>query len=121
MKVIANLEETFTDYPEAASENAQMALDARDETDNPNDCGEQAGWERANQLANGEAISMSTVKRMAQFNRHRSNKDQGDEGRENCGWMMWKAWGGDEGVDWAKRKVDQEENSIRTIDLSEYK
>lgn len=105
--------ETFSDYPEAASENAQMALDAREETGNPNDCGTQVGWRRANQLSSGEAVSEDVVAKMSAFNRHRSNKDQGDEGRENCGWMMWKAWGGDEGVDWAMRKMEQIEEASR--------
>jgi len=100
--------QTFDDYPEAASENAQMALDARDDTDNPNDCGTDTGWARANQLANGEAISRETVGRMAAFDRHRQNSEMSDdEGRADCGWMMWNAWGGDEGVDWAIDKLDE--------------
>jgi hypothetical protein len=104
------LEETYDDYPEAAVENARMALDAREETGNPNDCGTRVGWERANQLDNRESLSAETVVRMAQFNRHRKNSDMDDEeGKKDCGWMMWKAWGGDEGVDWAKRKSEQED------------
>jgi len=93
--------------PEAAQQNAQMALDARDDTGNPNDCGRQTGWTRANQLASGESLSEDVIGRMASFARHEDNKEQGDEGRENCGWMMWKAWGGDEGVEWAQRKIDE--------------
>jgi hypothetical protein len=97
-----------TDYPEAASENAQMALDARDETGNPNNCGTDTGWARANQLADREAISEETVRRMAAFRRHQDNAEmEDDEGRADCGWMMWKAWGGEEGVAWAERVVDE--------------
>jgi hypothetical protein len=113
------LAERYDDYPEAASENAQMALDAREETDNPNDCGTDVGWKRANQLANGEGLTREQVGKMSAFNRHRSNSEQSEEeGREDCGWMMWKAWGGDEGVDWAQRKLDsiEEENSMDDID-----
>jgi phage portal protein BeeE len=108
----AKQEGPFDDYPEAASENAQMALDARDDTDNPNDCGTDTGWARANQLADGEALSRETVGRMAAFDRHRQNSEMDDdEGRADCGWMMWKAWGGDEGVDWAMDKLDELEQS----------
>jgi hypothetical protein len=97
-----------TDYPEAASENAQMALDAREDTGDPNDCGTDTGWARANQLADREAISKETVNRMAAFRRHQDNAEMSDEeGRADCGWMMWKAWGGEEGVAWAERVVDQ--------------
>ncbi len=99
--------ETFSDYPEAAKENAQMALDAKEETGNPNDCGTRTGWNRASQLASGEAVSEEVVGKMSAFNRHRKNSDMDDdEGRADCGWMMWKAWGGDEGVDWASRKME---------------
>lgn len=103
--------ETFDDYPEAAQENARMALDAREETGNPNDCGTRVGWERANQLDNGESLSRDTIARMAAFERHQDNKEQSDEeGRADCGWMMWKAWGGDEGIAWANDKLEEIEN-----------
>jgi hypothetical protein len=104
-------QESFTDYPEAAKENAQMALDAREETGDPNDCGRREGWMRANQLADGEAISRDTVGRMASFARHEDNSDMSDEeGRADCGWMMFKAWGGDEGIEWAQDKLDELED-----------
>jgi ATP-dependent protease ClpP protease subunit len=97
--------ETYNDYPKAASDNAKRALKFREETDNKNDCGTPVGWARANQLAKGEGISADTVKRMASFNRHRQNKDVPYE--EGCGGLMWDAWGGTEGVDWAIRKSEQ--------------
>jgi len=96
-----------TKPPQTVQDNAQQALNARDDTDNPNDCGTEVGWRRANQLANGEELSEDTLSRMSQFARHESNSDQGEDGREDCGWMMWNAWGGDEGVDWAQRKLDE--------------
>ena len=116
------LAEGYDDYPEAAKENAQMALDAKEETDNPNDCGTDVGWKRANQLASGESLSRDTIAKMSAFNRHRSNSDMDDdEGRADCGWMMWKAWGGDEGVDWAQKKLDQiEEENSDSVELQDY-
>ena len=62
------------DYPDAAVENARMALEAREDTGNPNDCGTRVGWERANQLVNGEDLSEETIGRMAAFKRHEDNK-----------------------------------------------
>jgi hypothetical protein len=104
-------QESFTDYPEAAKENAQMALDAREETGDPNDCGRREGWMRANQLSDGEAISRDTVGRMASFARHEDNSEMSDEeGRADCGWMMFKAWGGEEGIEWAQDKLDELED-----------
>jgi hypothetical protein len=42
---------------------------------------------------------------MASFERHRQNsqKELGD----GCGRLMWLAWGGDAGVEWASRKLQQ--------------
>lgn len=42
---------------------------------------------------------------MAAFERHRKNskKKLGD----GCGRLMWLAWGGDEGIAWAQRKLKQ--------------
>jgi len=97
--------DSYNDYPKAASENAKRALKFREETDNKNGCGTPVGWARANQLANGENISEDTIKRMASFNRHRQNKDVPYE--EGCGGLMWDAWGGTEGIDWAIRKSEQ--------------
>jgi len=101
--------------PEAARENAQMALDAKEETGNPNECGTEAGWRRAEQLTDGRPLSMDVISRMSQFARHRDNSDQGEEGRSDCGWMMWKAWGGDEGVKWAQNMMDKAENKTTEL------
>jgi len=96
--------ESYNDYPKAASENAARALRIRDE--NPNlDCGTPVGWARANQLANGENISEETIARMSSFARHYENS-KGDPS-EDCGALMWLAWGGTEGIEWAGRKLEQ--------------
>lgn len=97
--------DSYNDYPKAASENAKRALKFREITDNKNGCGTPVGWARANQLAKGENISEDTIKRMASFNRHRQNKDVPYE--EGCGGLMWDAWGGTEGIEWAIRKSEQ--------------
>jgi HK97 family phage prohead protease len=92
----------FTDYPKAASENAKRAIRIKEENDRG--CGTRVGWTRARQLADRKPISLDTVRRMASFNRHRQNS-QGDP-KESCGPLMWLAWGGDEGIDWAIRTSD---------------
>lgn len=96
--------ESYTDYPKAASENAKAALRYA-EKNGWGSCGTPVGKARANQLANGEPISRDTIARMAAFERHRQNsqKELGD----GCGRLMWLAWGGDAGVEWATRKLAQ--------------
>jgi hypothetical protein len=99
--------DSFTDYPPAATENAKIALRWAEEN-GWGDCGTPVGKARANQLAKREPISKDTISRMAGFERHRQNSDKalGD----GCGRLMWLAWGGDEGIEWAQRKLEQLNN-----------
>lgn len=110
-------EETYNDYPEAASNNAKRALKYKEE--NGSDCGTAVGWARANQLANRERISRDTIARMASFKRHQQNKDVPYD--EGCGGIMWDAWGGDAGINWAIRKLDQIDNQKNMGDYQLYK
>ncbi len=54
--------ESYTDYPKQATENAKIALRYAEEN-GWGDCLEATGKTRANQLANGEAISRDTIAR----------------------------------------------------------
>lgn len=98
---------SYDDYPKAASENAKIALRYAEEN-GWGSCGTPVGKIRANQLANNEPISEETISRMAAFERHRQNSDK--ELGDGCGRLMWLAWGGDEGVEWAQRKLEQIRN-----------
>lgn len=98
---------SYTDYPKKAVENAKIAIRWAEEN-GWGSCGTAVGKLRANQLANNEPISEETIARMAAFERHRQNsqKELGD----GCGRLMWLAWGGDEGVEWAQRKLESLKN-----------
>ena len=95
--------DSFNDYPQAARVNAQRAINIREQYDRK--CGTPVGWARANQLAKGENITRDTIARMASFERHRENS-KGNP-KNDCGALMWLAWGGDEGVAWAQTKLEQ--------------
>jgi hypothetical protein len=99
--------ESYNDYPQQATENAKIALRWAEEN-GWGDCGTKIGKARANQLANRENISRDTIARMASFARHRQNSDK--ELGDGCGRLMWLAWGGDEGIAWAQRKLEQIDN-----------
>ena len=98
------LEETYNDYPESASNNAKRALEWA-EKNGWGDCGTAVGKKRASQLANKENISRDTIARMAGFRRHQQNADTPYS--EGCGKLMWDAWGGESGIAWAERKLEQ--------------
>jgi hypothetical protein len=60
------------------------------------------GRGRAHQLANGETLSLSTVKRMhSYFSRHKVDKKGKDWDNDSPGKVAWLAWGGDAGARWA--------------------
>lgn len=96
--------ESYNDYPEAAVENAKTALRWAEEN-GWGDCGEATGKIRANQIAGRQKLTRDTIARMSAFQRHRQNSDRalGD----GCGRLMWLSWGGDEGIAWAERKLEQ--------------
>lgn len=107
----------YDNYPKAASENAQRALDFREE--NGTDCGTPVGWARANQLASRESISDDVLVRTYSFLSRAKVYDQGrftdEEGKEICGSIMYAAWGGDEMLRWAERTIEQMEENKRHI------
>jgi HK97 family phage prohead protease len=103
--------ETYNDYPEAATNNAKRAIKYKEE--NGSSCGTSVGWTRARQLANRESLSRATIARMASFKRHQQNKDVPYD--EGCGGIMWDAWGGDAGVNWAIRKLNQIDNKNKSM------
>lgn len=100
--------ESYTDYPEEAVNNAKRALAYADKN-GWGSCGTPVGKARANQLANKEPISRDTIARMASFKRQQQNKDV--PYGKGCGGLMWDAWGGDAGVEWAIRKLEQIDNA----------
>jgi len=110
-----NEAETYNDYPQAASKNAQKAIDWKERYGDEVTAGTQVGWARAHQLANKENLSADTVKRMSAFNRHRKNSkiapEHKDEPWKDNGYVAFLLWGGKEGVDWAMKKskeIDKE-------------
>jgi len=93
--------ESYTDYPESATNNAKRARKWKEE--NGSDCGTNVGWTRSSQLAKRKPISRDTIARMASFKRHQQHKDVPYS--EGCGGLMWDAWGGTSGIEWAINKL----------------
>ena len=81
--------------------------------------GTAVGWTRAGQLARGETLSLSTVKRMFSFfSRHevdKKGKDFYNTSNPSNGRIMWDAWGGDAGFSWSRSIVEREKNKTEKV------
>jgi hypothetical protein len=85
--------------------------------------GTAVGWTRAGQLARGETLSLSTVKRMySYFSRHevdKKGKDWNNAENPSNGKIMWLAWGGDAGFSWSRKIVNREKNMKKSLEVQE--
>lgn len=99
--------------PAGARSAARKAIKFK-EDGKANGAGTAVGWTRAGQLARGETLSLSTVKRMySYFSRHevdKKGKDWGNQSNPSNGYIMWLAWGGDAGYAWSRRIVNAEKD-----------
>lgn len=110
--------ESITDYPQGVKDAAQRALDWV-EKNGWGSCGTAVGKQRANQLANGEPISLDTIKRMYSYlSRHKIDLQSSKSYEDGCGKLMYDAWGGDAALSWSKRYTEKEtkEEKLQTYD-----
>lgn len=123
---------TFEEYteekfipPKGAQKNAQKAIEWKEKYKNEVKAGTRVGWVRARQLANGDAISLDIVQRMANFQRHRKNSTISPENKNtpwrDNGYVSWLLWGGDEGVNWAIKKIQEIKNKSEATEMKKNK
>ena len=78
----------------------------------------RVGRTRAGQLAQGESVSIETLRRMKSFlSRHKVDGqalgfNRGEKGFPSAGRVSWDAWGGDAGFAWAESMVERYENEM---------
>ncbi len=96
--------ESYNDYPDGAVNNAKRVLKWV-EKNGWGSCGEATGKRRANMIASRSKLTRDTIARMASFKRHQQHKDVPYS--EGCGGLMWDAWGGSAGINWAINKLKQ--------------
>lgn len=101
----------WTNYPQAASDNAKKALDLKE--GEGTDCGTVVGWNTARILANKEVVSVERLPRIYSFLSRAKVYDTGsfkdEDGNQVCGSIMYAAWGGDEMLEWAEETLNGEE------------
>ena len=115
--------ETFNDYPKKAVANAKRGIELNKE--NGNKCATQVGKVRAQQLANGENLSLDTIRRMRAFLiRQKDNYELALKRKDYsaCGYISYLLWGGAEALPWSEKKLRQAgeelsvENEVLNLD-----
>lgn len=100
--------ETYNDYPQAAVAAAKQGIKRNKE--NNNKCATQVGKVRAQQLANGESLSLDTIRRMRSFLIRQKDNYELQRDRKNydaCGYISYLLWGGEAALPWAEKKLRQ--------------
>ena len=96
--------ESFADYPDAVKNNAKRGIELNEK--NNNKCATQTGKVRAQQLANGEAISEETISRMYSYlSRAKTYYDDADT--NDCGNISYLLWGGLAALRWSESKLKE--------------
>jgi hypothetical protein len=101
-------EMTYNDYPQAAVDAARRGIELNEK--NNMKCATQVGKVRAQQLVNGEKLSLDTIKRMRAFLiRQKGNYELAIRRKDYnaCGYISYLLWGGEAALPWAEKKLRQ--------------
>ena len=94
--------ETYSDYGEGVRNNAKRGIELNKKVNNR--CATSVGKIRAQQLARGEKLSVSTIKRMYSYlSRAEEYYDPNDS--KACGTISYLLWGGKAGLAWSRGKL----------------
>ena len=96
--------ESYADYGDDIKNNAKRGIELNEK--NNNKCATQTGKVRAQQLADGEAISVETIKRMYSYlSRAETYYDETD--MNACGTISYLLWGGKSALSWSRNKLKE--------------
>jgi len=93
---------TYSDYGSGVRNNAKRGIELNEKVNNK--CATNVGKVRAQQLARGEKLSVSTIKRMYSYlSRAETYYDESDT--KACGTISYLLWGGKAGLNWSRGKL----------------
>ena len=99
--------ESYSDYPDSVKNNAKRGIELNEKVNNK--CATQIGKVRAQQLAQGKAITKETIKRMFSY-LSRAEEYYNEKDTEACGTISYLLWGGKSAKTWAESKLKQLDN-----------
>jgi hypothetical protein len=96
----------YNSYPDKAKANAKKALKWNEQS--PGQCGTKMGWSLAQSIADGQALSYKTIKRLARYLKN-NEKHMNKPFNESCDTVLFHAWGGKEMMEWSSAKIKEVE------------
>jgi hypothetical protein len=96
--------QSYNDYPQAVRSNAKRGIELNEK--NGNKCATQVGKVRAQQLADGERVTVDTIKRMYSY-LSRAKEDYEQATPQDCGYISYLLWGGLAGLRWSEAKLKE--------------
>ena len=96
--------ESYSDYPDAVKNNAKRGIELNENQGNK--CATQTGKVRAQQLANGEPVSVDTIKRMYSY-LSRAEAYYDENKTTECGTISYLLWGGLAAKRWSESKLKE--------------
>lgn len=96
--------ESYNDYPDTVKNAAQKGIDLNAKVNNK--CATTVGKLRAQQLANGRAISAQTIQRMYAYT-SRAREFYNPDDNTACGTISYLLWGGDAANRWSAAKLKE--------------
>ena len=107
---------TYGDYGSGVKNNAKRGIELNKKVNNK--CATSVGKIRAQQLARGEKLSLSTIKRMYSYlSRAETYYDPNDS--KACGTISYLLWGGKAGLAWSRGKL-RELGELSEQELAKY-
>lgn len=97
--------ESYSDYGDDVKSNAKKGIELNEK--NGNKCATQTGKVRAQQLANGEPISVETIKRMYSYLSRAETYYDNAESQDDCGNISYLLWGGKSALSWSRNKLKE--------------
>lgn len=104
--------ETFSDYPQTATNNAKRMIEWREKYGDEVQAGTPTGWRRASMLANREPLTIEMLNRIKSFfARHEGNQTIAERYKDtpwrDNGFVSWNLWGGTAMRDWVNKKLNE--------------
>ena len=102
---IKQMFESYSDYSDEIKNNAKRGIELNEK--NGNKCATQTGKVRAQQIANGEKLSVETIKRMYSYlSRAETYYDNADS-QNDCGNISYLLWGGKAALAYSRNKLKE--------------